>query len=208
MPLSSEWPELYLHVLFHQCFSYLAYLFIYVSVTSEVYTKLSGCVRISLNLLPFVESFGVIILRQWVGSASNPVVHQAISFSLSSGRFIGVVGNLLCNFVFAFCPARSWSGSGNAPSLVTCTPYSEASTKSASNFTCLNSCTLRGRNYALKSHPDTTFHRLCFAIGCINPYPTAFPYGNGMVLHFYQQQESSTTKTVHKVINKGLKTYV
>ena len=43
---------------------------------------------------------------------------------------------------------------------------------------------------------------------CINPYPTAFPCGNGMVLHFYQQQESSTTKTVHKVINKGLKTYV
>ena len=42
----------------------------------------------------------------------------------------------------------------------------------------------------------------------ISPYPTAFPYGNGMVLHFYQQQESSTTKTVHKVINKGLKTYV
>ena len=42
----------------------------------------------------------------------------------------------------------------------------------------------------------------------INPYLTAFPYGNGMVLHFYQQQESSTTKTVHKVINKRLKTYV
>ena len=42
----------------------------------------------------------------------------------------------------------------------------------------------------------------------INPYPTAFPYGNSMVLHFYQQQESSTTKTVHKVINKRLKTYV
>ena len=42
----------------------------------------------------------------------------------------------------------------------------------------------------------------------INPYPTVFPYGNGMVLHFYQQQESSTTKTVHKVINKGLKAYV
>ena len=40
------------------------------------------------------------------------------------------------------------------------------------------------------------------------PYPTAFPYGNGMVLHFYQQQESSMTKTVHKVINKRLKTYV
>ena len=42
----------------------------------------------------------------------------------------------------------------------------------------------------------------------INPYPTAFPYGNGIVLHFYQQQESSTTKTVHKVINTGLKAYV
>ena len=42
----------------------------------------------------------------------------------------------------------------------------------------------------------------------INPYPTAFPYGNGMVLHFYQQQESSTTKTVNKVIKMGLKTYV
>ena len=41
-----------------------------------------------------------------------------------------------------------------------------------------------------------------------NPYPTAFPYGNGMVLHFYQQQESSTTKTVHKVIKKRIKTYV
>jgi len=41
-----------------------------------------------------------------------------------------------------------------------------------------------------------------------NPYPTAFPYGNGMVLHFYQQQESSTAKTVYKVVNKGLKAYV
>ena len=41
-----------------------------------------------------------------------------------------------------------------------------------------------------------------------NPYPTAFPYGNGMVLHFFQQQESSTTKAVHKVINKRLKAYV
>ena len=46
-----------------------------------------------------------------------------------------------------------------------------------------------------------------FYVG-FNPYPTVFPYGNGMVLHFYQQQESSTTKTVHKVINKRLKTYV
>ena len=45
-------------------------------------------------------------------------------------------------------------------------------------------------------------------VSVINPYPTVFPYGNGMVLHFYQQQESSTTKTVHKVINRGLKAYV
>ena len=49
---------------------------------------------------------------------------------------------------------------------------------------------------------------LAVVLFLFNPYPTAFPYGNGMVLHFYQQQESSTTKTVHKVINKGLKTYV
>ena len=44
-----------------------------------------------------------------------------------------------------------------------------------------------------------------FSLSSINPYPTAFPYGNGMVLHFYQQQESSTTKTVHRVINRDLK---
>ena len=49
---------------------------------------------------------------------------------------------------------------------------------------------------------------ILFAVTNLNPYPTAFPYGNGMVLHFYQQQESGTTKTVHKVINKALKTYV
>ena len=49
---------------------------------------------------------------------------------------------------------------------------------------------------------------LAFQCSYINPYLTAFPYGNGMVLHFYQQQESSMTKTVHKVINKGLKAYV
>ena len=48
----------------------------------------------------------------------------------------------------------------------------------------------------------------CEDVKLLNPYPTAFPYGNGMVLHFYQQQESSTTKTVHKVINKRLTAYV
>ena len=51
-------------------------------------------------------------------------------------------------------------------------------------------------------------NKTCEGIERIIPYPTAFPYGNGMVLHFYQQQESSSTKTVHKVINKGLKAYV
>jgi len=50
--------------------------------------------------------------------------------------------------------------------------------------------------------------KLILPIVNINPYPTAFPYGNGAVLHFYQQLESSTTKTVHRVINKGLKAYV
>ena len=58
----------------------------------------------------------------------------------------------------------------------------------------------------------TAVRRAVLSTNCkvvvINPYPTAFPYGNGRVLHFYQQQESSTTKTVHKVINKGLKAYV
>ena len=58
--------------------------------------------------------------------------------------------------------------------------------------------------------PSSLTTKICTTghISSYNPYPTAFPYGNGMVLHFYQQQESSTTKTVHKVINKGLKTYV
>ena len=59
------------------------------------------------------------------------------------------------------------------------------------------------KTHCFKSHYDAAHRHVGF-----NPYPTAFPYGNGMVLHFYQQQESSTTKTIHKVINKGLKTYV
>ena len=62
-----------------------------------------------------------------------------------------------------------------------------------------------GRPIEESSHGESDKRTECIII---NPYPTAFPYGNGMVLHFYQQQESSTTKTVHKVINKGLKTYV
>ena len=66
------------------------------------------------------------------------------------------------------------------------------------------------RRYAERQNTEFHFRWLSSKIlpFIVNPYPTAFPYGNGMVLHFYQQQESSTTKTVHKVINKGLKTYV
>ena len=68
----------------------------------------------------------------------------------------------------------------------------------------------KGAAYTLVDYGHSLQRRLEFFV-CLclfNPYPTAFPYGNGMVLHFYQQQGSSTTKTVHKVINKGLKTYV
>ena len=63
---------------------------------------------------------------------------------------------------------------------------------------------MRNEQCGFRPKHNTALH----LISHINPYPTAFPYGNGLVLHFYQQQESSTTKSVHKVINKGLKTYV
>ena len=62
--------------------------------------------------------------------------------------------------------------------------------------------------YFVYMHVCITLCKQRTLFGYLNPYPTAFPYGNGMVLHFYQQQESSTTKTVHNVINKRLKTYV
>ena len=55
---------------------------------------------------------------------------------------------------------------------------------------------------------DQFLHINVMNTASFNPYPTAFLYGNSMVLHFYQQQESSMIKTVHKVINKGLKAYV
>ena len=67
---------------------------------------------------------------------------------------------------------------------------------------------IEDKNTCRKYTESTDVAYLTHPINQLNPYPTAFPYGNGMVLHFYQQQESSTTKTVHKVINKGLKTYV
>ena len=64
------------------------------------------------------------------------------------------------------------------------------------------------KTYPIKREANDKFHFYTSFDVKFNPYPTEFPYGNGMVLHFYQQQESSTTKTVHKVINKRLKTYV
>ena len=72
------------------------------------------------------------------------------------------------------------------------------------------SCRIQRQIFAVIviDHIGPSAYYVCIARFNINPYPTAFPYGNCMVLHFYQQQESSTTKTVHKVINKGLKAYV
>ena len=72
-----------------------------------------------------------------------------------------------------------------------------------------NNCTVANASFKVLNYNTTTCKFIADGVSMsVNPYPTAFPYGNGMVLHFYQQQESSTTKTVHKVINKGLKAYV
>ena len=68
-------------------------------------------------------------------------------------------------------------------------------------------CEILLQNVSAHNQVDSVLNKRCYVLH-LNPYPTAFPYGNGMVLHFYQQQESSTTKTVHKVINKRLKAYV
>ena len=107
------------------------------------------------------------------------------------------------------CPFVATNVEGNPSSIVTAAcrrPLLPAS------FHCspsINACTLAetapvlGRGRFLDLWKDMGLITWKF-----NPYPTAFPYGNGMVLHFYQQQESSTTKTVHRVINKGLKAYV
>ena len=67
---------------------------------------------------------------------------------------------------------------------------------------------MSSHNVTSRVHTGKYHNTLKYSVMVFNPYPTAFPYGNGMILHFYQQQESSTTKTVHRVINKGLKTYV
>ena len=49
------------------------------------------------------------------------------------------------------------------------------------------------------------FYKLLYNTIPVNRYPTAFPYGNGMVLHFYQQHESSTTKLYTKSLTGDLK---
>ena len=78
-------------------------------------------------------------------------------------------------------------------------PYLRPACTSSASYTCHLPAHIDKSEYKTKKkNVDPDF----------NPYPTAFPYGNGMVLHFYQQQESSTTKTVHKIINRGLKAYV
>ena len=52
----------------------------------------------------------------------------------------------------------------------------------------------------------------CHIALCGQPLTLILPRSRTGTVWFYtstsQQQESSTTKTVHKVINKGLKTYV
>ena len=70
-----------------------------------------------------------------------------------------------------------------------------------------NNNTLRDRQWWSIQYKiySKSFHQIRRTGKVINPYPTAFPYGNGMVLHFYQQQESSTTKTVHKSLTRDLK---
>ena len=39
----------------------------------------------------------------------------------------------------------------------------------------------------------------------INPYPTAFPYGNGMVLHFYSNKRAARPKLYTKSLTRDLK---
>ena len=105
--------------------------------------------------------------------------------------------------------------------LLNVVPLFSSVSKFTSKFQCCFSCNIVNSYlcffvhlFSKMSHYSSVNFVVClqcvrFLISDLfNPYPTAFPYGNGMVLHFYQQQESSTTKTVHKVINKGLKTYV
>ena len=58
----------------------------------------------------------------------------------------------------------------------------------------MNSCSNCSIQQATTVHRALEIHELVPYDVQVNPYPTAFPYGNGMVLHFYQQQESSMTK--------------
>ena len=109
--------------------------------------------------------------------------HLASSDPVSFWKYIS-----LQNFITSFTADRS---------VVTYVIHTDGSTVQWR----LNEITICG--YLLASFPYISWYFLWHAIGYmwvhskwINPYPTAFPYGNGMVLHFYQQEESSTTKTV------------
>ena len=41
-------------------------------------------------------------------------------------------------------------------------------------------------------HLYSHYLNIHYVTSFINPYPTAFPYGNGMVLHFYQHNQNCT----------------
>ena len=100
-----------------------------------------------------------------------------------------------------WAPGPVWTGAENlAPSRIW-SPNRPARTQSLYRLSYLGQKILNVWDKICRENWNITFT-------LINPYPTAFPYGNGMVLHSCQQQESSTTKTVHKVINKRLKTYL
>ena len=49
------------------------------------------------------------------------------------------------------------------------------------------------------------FNQKHIALFVLNPYPTAFPYGNGMVLHFYQQKRAARPKLYTKSLTRDLK---
>ena len=54
---------------------------------------------------------------------------------------------------------------------------------------------------------DSSPVKVCI-LGLINPYPTAFPYGNGMVLHFYtstSNKRAAQPKLYTKSLTRDLK---
>ena len=111
--------------------------------------------------------------------------------------------------IISLAAVSKMSTSPVCPHITSCAELGPQRTNTRTQFYV---CKFTARNFKIKIKYEYYYNRIPLIFARvwedINPYPTAFPYGNGMVLHFYQQKESSTTKTVHKVINKGLKTYV